>query len=172
MTKVTEITNEDGRKIRIFVDQVGTAHHLMIEAPDRTHETILTALEFEALKRHLSGTGNSVDRAITIQHMIKAWNDQPDNATIEDRMGAAMDVARVGTVPSDWAAKHLAPAGADGWMPWSGGKCPVAWGTPLQIRLRDGRTYFAQAKACYSYRWHHDQGTIDITEYRIALRVR
>lgn len=35
------------------------------------------------------------DRAITIQHMIKTWNDQPDNATIEDRMGAVMDVALV-----------------------------------------------------------------------------
>jgi hypothetical protein len=69
-------------------------------------------------------------------------------------------------------ALGLAPTCADGWTIWNGGKCPVPWGTPLQIRLRDGRTYFAKAQACYAYRWLHDQGSIDITRYRIAAQVR
>jgi hypothetical protein len=38
------------------------------------------------------------------------------------------------------AARHLMPPEDDGWIAWDGGECPVAAGTLVALKFRDGST--------------------------------
>jgi len=64
---------------------------------------------------------------------------------------------------------HLHPTpDADGWIEWKGGECPVAEGTPISIRYRDGEE-FANAFALGSRnsRWEHLGMKGDVVAYRL-----
>ena len=83
--------------------------------------------------------------------------------------------------PDDSASKHIAyviakaeaalaepQADADGWIPWSGGECPVNNGVWFWLRFRNGRQFGPDDEAAF-WRWGHnhlDEG--DIVAYRIA----
>ena len=59
----------------------------------------------------------------------------------------------------------------DGWIPWEGGKCPVAHGTVVDVRLRLGHEGCDVAS---NWRWHHatqessDVKEGDIIAYRVV----
>ena len=62
-------------------------------------------------------------------------------------------------------------ADADGWIPWSGGECPVE--TPahnLFIRFRNGKEASDHASRAQSYVWQYEGKAhpADIIAYRIA----
>lgn len=56
-------------------------------------------------------------------------------------------------------------ADADGWIPWEGGARPVAPGTEVEARLRDGSTIITTADRLH---WDHWKVWSDIIAYRIA----
>ena len=86
--------------------------------------------------------------------------------------------------PDDSASKHIAyviakaeaalaepQADADGWIPWSGGECPVE--TPannLFIRFRNGIESSDHASRAQLYVWQYEGKAhpADIIAYRIA----
>ena len=59
----------------------------------------------------------------------------------------------------------------DGWIPWKGGECPVAHGTVVDVRYRDGWEGDGLAS---KWRWHHatqessDVKEVDIIAYRVV----
>ena len=59
----------------------------------------------------------------------------------------------------------------DGWIPWEGGECPVAHGTVVDVRYRDGWEGDGLAS---KWRWHHatqessDAKEVDIIAYRVV----
>ena len=59
----------------------------------------------------------------------------------------------------------------DGWIPWEGGDCPVAHGTVVDVRFRDGWEGDGLAS---KWRWHHatqensDVKELDIIAYRVV----
>lgn len=56
-------------------------------------------------------------------------------------------------------------ANKDGWIRHRGGKCPVADGAAVEIRMRDGR--FGDSSMYMSLDWEHDGDPGDIMAYRI-----
>ena len=46
-----------------------------------------------------------------------------------------------------------APQSDDGWIPWKGGECPVAHGTVVDVRYRDG---WEGGGLASKWRWHHE----------------
>ena len=72
----------------------------------------------------------------------------------------------------DALATLAAPQPADdGWIPWKGGECPVAHGTVVDVRYRDGWEGDGLAS---KWRWHHatqessDVKGLDIIAYRVV----
>ena len=68
-------------------------------------------------------------------------------------------------------------ADADGWIPWSGGECPVPTGTVVDVKYRNGSIgvslpanishYFVNADAGFPF-WVAHGLSKDIIAYRIA----
>ena len=56
-------------------------------------------------------------------------------------------------------------ADADGWIPWSGGECPVPAGVRVDVLLRNGKK--RQEEPGWLF-WGHGQLDGDIIAYRIA----
>lgn len=63
---------------------------------------------------------------------------------------------------------------SDGWIEWSGGKCPVAEGTIVEIRTRNGWECLTKDPRTY-HRWEHADRLVlqpyDIVAYRILKPV-
>ena len=67
-------------------------------------------------------------------------------------------------------------ADADGWIPWSGGECPVTVGTRVDAKFRDGeKAYNVPAGDCAedpdsrsASDWSHMESNYDIIAYRIV----
>ena len=85
--------------------------------------------------------------------------------------------------PDDSASKHIAyviakseaalaepQADADGWIPWSGGECPLGRVTQVDVRFRNGDEFMGAESPwpAGSYSWSHDESDYDIVAYRIA----
>ena len=86
--------------------------------------------------------------------------------------------------PDDSASKHIAyviakaeaalaepQADADGWIPWSGGKCPIEPPAHnLFIRFRSGIENGDHVSRAQSYFWLHEERAhpADIIAYRIV----
>lgn len=57
----------------------------------------------------------------------------------------------------------------DGWIPWSGGECPVPEGTLIDVKHKDGDIYRNKpAGGEYNVRWTHCGSDGDIVAYRIV----
>ena len=54
---------------------------------------------------------------------------------------------------------------ADGWIQWSGGRCPVAPVLVVEFKCGDDRV--EKMRAC-DLEWNHQGDFTDITAYRIA----
>ena len=63
------------------------------------------------------------------------------------------------------AALDEPQADADGWIPWSGGECPVPAGVRVDVLLRNGKK--RQEEPGWLF-WGHGQLDGDIIAYRIA----
>ena len=84
--------------------------------------------------------------------------------------------------PDDSASKHIAyviakaeaalaepPAAADGWIPWSGGECPLDLLTQVDVRYRNsGELIIGSTCLAGAYDWSHDERDYDIVAYRIV----
>ena len=77
--------------------------------------------------------------------------------------------------PKEWIAAREAiakaeaalaepPAAADGWIPWSGGECPVHGRVPVEIQAKSGRKQTGPAEV---WEWRHFGHRGDIIAYRI-----
>ena len=56
-------------------------------------------------------------------------------------------------------------AAADGWIPWSGGECPVHGRVPVEIQAKSGRKQTGPAEV---WEWRHFGHRGDIIAYRIV----
>ena len=66
------------------------------------------------------------------------------------------------------AALAAPQADADGWIPWSGGECPINNGVWFWLRFRNGRQ-FGPDNGAALWRWDHNHlNEGDIVAYRIA----
>ena len=61
-------------------------------------------------------------------------------------------------------------ADADGWIPLSGGECPLDRLTQVDVRYRNGGELMGIGSTCIAgaYDWSHDERDYDIIAYRIA----
>ena len=60
-------------------------------------------------------------------------------------------------------------ADADGWIPWSGGECPLDLLTQVDVRYRNsGELIIGSTCLAGAYDWSHDERDYDIIAYRIV----
>jgi sporulation protein YlmC with PRC-barrel domain len=57
-----------------------------------------------------------------------------------------------------------------GWIDWEGGECPVAGGTLVDVKHRDGGLHFNERAACCgaAHIWWHSAHAGDIVAYRLS----
>lgn len=64
---------------------------------------------------------------------------------------------------------HLYPApGADGWVEWKGGECPVEEDVIVDVKTRGGEVEFSKAR-CWN--WSHEQGSCIQSRQIVAYRL-
>ena len=85
-----------------------------------------------------------------------AWTQEQENNLVE-KVSCAIAKAE--------AALAEPQADADGWIPWSGGECPVPAGVRVDVLLRNGKK--RQEEPGWLF-WGHGQLDGDIVAYRIA----
>ena len=67
------------------------------------------------------------------------------------------------------AALAAPQAAADGWIPWSGGECPLDLLTQVDVRYRNsGELIIGSTCLAGAYDWSHDERDYDIIAYRIV----
>ena len=59
-------------------------------------------------------------------------------------------------------------ADEDGWIPWSGGECPLEYGVIHHARFRDGCESALDADAPGWLGWKHRGADFDIIAYRVV----
>ena len=61
-------------------------------------------------------------------------------------------------------------AAADGWIPWSGGECPIPEGMAFDLRFRDGAKLIAASSdwPTAEWDWSCESGPYGIVAYRIV----
>ena len=60
-------------------------------------------------------------------------------------------------------------ADADGWIPWSGGECPLDLLTQVDVRYRNsGELIIGSTCLAGAYDWSHDERDYDVIAYRIV----
>lgn len=120
----------------------------------------------------------------TLDQLLQDWRNADDytqrKQTEADEAAAMRDErwqavqARAGEMGV--TVGQCEPAVDGGWIEWSGGNCPVARGTLVDIRVRDGREKLNLAAnmitggaldASYAF-WRHDGFRGDIVAYRLA----
>ena len=85
---------------------------------------------------------------------------------------AAWDVVSVAQQFLDWVNQPdetpaaTPAADADGWIEWNGGECPVAVGTRVMIKFRDGGS--VRLPSPESLMWTHEGNSADIIAYRVV----
>lgn len=113
------------------------------------------------VKQALPGFDYLLMTSSVSEEIVKQWKRWADDVT------AALDATVTGSTP--------ASSGEDEWLPWPGGDCPVAEGTLVDVRYRDGEEKFnvpagtpvegREANADYWENWNYRS---DIIAYRIA----
>jgi len=75
-------------------------------------------------------------------------------------------VVRLASYARRWSEdKPETPAIPEGWIPWSGGDCPVARGTRGEVLLRNGKMHDTDNLDCAF--WDHGFGGGDIIAYKV-----
>ena len=123
----------------------------------------------------------------TLDHLLQDWRNADDYAqrkqTEADEAASMRDErwqavqARAGEMGVTVGRCEPAVVGDDGWIEWGGGECPVAKGTFVDIRVRDGReelnlaanmiTSGRNPDASCAF-WQHDGVRGDIVAYRLT----
>ena len=86
------------------------------------------------------------------EEIVAHWKQWADNVT------AALDAPATGSTPAP---------DDDGWIPWSGGNCPVGCKTLVNWKVRHGVEGNEPSDAG-RLRWDHSEGPYDIIAYRIS----
>ena len=82
---------------------------------------------------------------------------------------------RISTIPAIWDGRwKVVKADADGWIPWSGGECPLPKYAPCEVRYANGKKSEGGAlDSCCNMEqvfWDHDFGNrYNIIAYRPIL---
>ena len=90
-----------------------------------------------------------------------AWTQEQENNLVE----------KVSYVIAKAEAALAEPqADEDGWIPWSGGKCPIPEGMAFDLQFRDGAKLIAASSTwpATDWGWNLDSSPYDIIAYRIA----
>lgn len=58
------------------------------------------------------------------------------------------------------------PKQTDGWIPWTGGECPVPGDTVVDVELRNGERFFDRESGYWD--WRHSDLALDIIAYRVV----
>ena len=105
---------------------------------------------------------------------IESWNSHTTAYAVDFGSNGVRDfyraIARQSIAKAEATLAAPQPAD-DGWIPWEGGKCPVAHGTVVDVRLRLGHEGCDVAS---NWRWHHatqessDVKELDIIAYRVV----
>lgn len=91
--------------------------------------------------------------------LVAEWSDAPQpDAEPDHTIGELLEMAH------DRAAATTQPD-ADGWIPWEGGECPVAWGAQVEARLRNGEIL---NDAATQLSWLDEGSGWDIIAYRLV----
>ncbi len=85
-------------------------------------------------------------------------------ADLRVRYADAMLAVRASSAQSSAEAESAAPD-SDGWIEWSGGECPVAGDTLVEVVLRYGESVTDRASA---FTWWHIGLAYDIVRYRVV----
>ena len=90
-----------------------------------------------------------------------AWTQEQENNLVE-KVSCAIAKAE--------AALAEPQADEDGWIPWSGGECPLDLLTQVDVRYRNGGELMGIGSTCLAgaYDWSHDERDYDIIAYRIV----
>ena len=88
-----------------------------------------------------------------------AWTQEQENNLVE-KVSCAIAKAE--------AALAAPQADADGWIPWSGGECPLGMMTQVDVRYRNGDEIMGAGSSWHacSHEWSHDESGYDIIAYR------
>lgn len=119
-------------------------------------------------------TGNSLSEANgwLLMALIKMVRDNTTNKPHEDSLH---DLVAYGALYGE--ARMASINEGDGWISWGGGECPVPAGTPVMIRMRDGRErgpfpaleiVEGQGIDASVDFWINDGYMVDIIAYRIV----
>ena len=78
-------------------------------------------------------------------------------------------IGAISAIAKAEAALAEPQADADGWIPWSGGECPIPEGMAFDLRFRDGVTLLAASSIspASEWGWNHERSPYGIIAYRI-----
>ena len=104
---------------------------------------------------------------------IESWNSHTTAYAVDFGSNGVRDFYRAIARQSIAKAEAILAAtqSDDGWIPWKGGECPVAHGTVVDVRLRNGWEGDLLASM---WCWHHatqessDVKELDIIAYRVV----
>lgn len=151
---------------------------LLQELRNRLHKTSMLIDANESELRRLFATRDELSKAIAALDLnetpAQVRNDSPGNLGIGDRVEQNnledSDVLFEDQPSSvTVGGTHLtAPDWPEGFIPWSGGECPVPPDTEVEVLWHDGsRLRFWAGPEIYPRGWLHSKGFDHIIAYRI-----
>ncbi|HCB1065433.1 TPA: hypothetical protein MYN30_001099 [Klebsiella variicola subsp. variicola] len=112
---------------------------------------------------------------IHFRGFFDTWSIPPDSVATHDgkaRIEALLADDYAETIITREQYESALAAKNDGWIEWGGGKCPLHHGAIVDVKLRNGRTEYAQKAlslegyASYPF-WRNDGAGGDIIAYRL-----
>ncbi|MBP3955478.1 hypothetical protein J8F10_09310 [Gemmata sp. G18] len=119
------------------------------------------ALKLEVGKAYRTRDGRKVTARWKLDGQFAMFEDGMDEGAFcrEDGQPSYSGFARWGIV-AEWDVPD-----PDGWIQWSGGKCPVPPETVVECRGRKGHVWEIDAGSLY---WNHPGYAADIIAYRVV----
>lgn len=117
----------------------------------------------------------------TLETMLTEWRDlearaqaaQAEADALFEHAGQCHGEIVVRLAELGWGAPVETLDDSNGWVEWNGGECPVAEGTLIDQRLRDGREYFGSKVGQFGNStrpafWRHDGDRAEVVAYRFS----
>ena len=104
---------------------------------------------------------------------IESWNSHTTAYAVDFGSNGVRDfyraIARQSIAKAE-AALAEPQADEDGWIPWSGGECPIPEGMAFDLRFRDGAKLIAASSdwPTAEWDWSCESGPYGIVAYRIV----
>ena len=158
MTTLKETLAERGARYGDFTDHARVAQRLQ----DAMHNPIGWHACSDIQKQALTVIADKIARILTGDpNYADNWHDIQGYAKlVEDRLPT------VGALLDSVSMEPPVVADAGGWIEWTGGKCPVAPDTRVELRLRDGGLRKGDAGDWHTC-WRNDNHPRDIVAYRV-----